>query len=157
LVRSGITISVVDDAPAAGRVGARLVVESTRIGHSFPTYVTPIVVLRAELVDADGRAVAGTREERRIGREVTLDLERELTDTRLRPGERAELAYTRTLENGAVAARFSVVVYPDAFYTAFYETLLRQGAGRGDADIRTALAETRRSVFTVFEAISRPR
>jgi len=138
-------------------VAARLVVENTGVGHRFPTYVTPVVVMRAELVDAAGRAVAGTREERRIGREVTLDLERELADTRLPPGGRAELSYARTLEGAAVAARFSVVVYPDAFYTAFFETLLRQGAGRGEEQIRVALAESRRSAFTVFEALSRPR
>jgi cytochrome c554/c'-like protein len=157
MVRGGLAISVVEDPSVADRVAARLVVESTGVGHRFPTYVTPIVVLRAELVDETGRAVAGTREERRIGREVTLDLERELSDTRLRPGERAELPYARALEGGAVAARFSVVVYPDAFYTAFYEGLLRQGAGRGEAEIRAALAETRRSAFTIFEALSRPR
>jgi hypothetical protein len=154
MVRGGLAISVVEEPPVVGRVAARLVVESTAVGHRFPTYVTPIVVLRAELVDAAGRAVAGTREERRIGREVSLDLEQELSDTRLRPGERAELPYARALGNGAVAARFSVVVYPDAFYTAFYEGLLRQGAGRGEAEIRTALAETRRSAFTAFEALS---
>ena len=157
MVRAGLAISVVEHASGVDRVDARLLVESTGVGHRFPTYVTPIVVLRAELVDTAGRAVAGTREERRIGREVTLDLERELSDTRLRPGERAELAYARALEHGAVAARFSVVVYPDAFYTAFYEGLLRQGAGRGEPEIRAALAETRRSAFTVFEALSRPR
>jgi len=157
MVRRGLSISVVDEPAAPGRVAARLVVESTGVGHRFPTYVTPIVVLRAELIDAAGRAVAGTRAEHRVGREVTLDLERELADTRLAPGERATLHYARALESGAVAARLSVVVYPDAFYTAFFETLLRQGAGRGEADIRAALAETRRSAFTVFEAVSRPR
>ena len=157
MVRRGLTISVVEDEPVAGRVAARLIVESTGVGHRFPTYVTPIVVLRAELIDATGRAVTQTREERRIGREVTLDLERELSDTRLAPGERAELVYGRALQGGAVAARFSVVVFPDAFYTAFYETLLRQGAGRGEAEIRAALDETRRSSFTVFESTIRPR
>ena len=157
MVRRGLTISVVDDAPTVGRVAARLIVESTGVGHRFPTYVTPIVVLRAELVDAAGRVIAGSREERRIGREVTLDLERELTDTRLNPGERVELAYARPLAGDAVAARFSVVVYPDAFYTAFYETLLRQGAGRGEPEIRAALEDARRSAFTVFESITRSR
>ena len=49
-----------------------------------------------------------------------------------------------------------MIVYPDAFYTAFFETLLRQGAGRGEADIRAALAETRRSAFTVFESVTPP-
>jgi hypothetical protein len=138
-------------------VSATLVVQSTGIGHRFPTYVTPIVVLRAELVDAAGRAIADTRQEVRVGREVTLDLERELADTRLPPGGRVELAYARGLTGAAVAARFTVVVYPDAFYTAFFETLLRQGAGRGEAEIRTALADTRRSAFTVFERVIRPR
>ena len=157
MVRRGLTISVVDEAAPAGRVAARLVVESTGVGHRFPTYVTPIVVLRAELVDAAGRAIAGSREERRIGREVTLDLERELADTRLEPGGRAELAYARPLGGDAVAARFSVVVYPDAFYTAFYEALLRQGAGRGEPEIRAALEEARHSAFTVFESITPPR
>jgi hypothetical protein len=157
MVRRGLSISVVDEPAAPGRVATRLVVESTGVGHRFPTYVTPIVVLRAELIDAAGRAVAGTRQEYRVGREVTLDLERELADTRLAPGERATLHYARALEGGAVAARLRVVVYPDAFYTAFFETLLRQGAGRGEADIRAALDETRRSAFTVFEAVSRPR
>jgi hypothetical protein len=114
------------------------------------------VILRAELIDAAGRAITGSRMERRIGREVSLDLERELSDTRLAPGERAELPYARALEGGAVAARFSVVVYPDAFYTAFFETLLRQGAGRGGDDIQRALDDSRRSAFIVFEKIIRP-
>jgi hypothetical protein len=154
MVRNGLTIALDDAEPSAqGRVSARLVVENSGVGHRFPTYVTPLVLLRAELVDASGRALAGTRAERRIGREVTLDLAREISDTRLAPGERAELAYSRALGDGAVAARFSVVVYPDAFYTGFFEALLRQGAGRGEDDIRQALEETRRSAFTVFEAL----
>ena len=158
MVRGGLTITL-DAAPprVPGGVAARLVVESSGVGHRFPTYVTPLVLLRAELVDAAGHALAGTRVERRIGREVTLDLEREVSDTRLAPGERAELVYARALEDGAVAARFSVVVYPDAFYTAFFEALLRQGAGRGEDDVRRALGETRRSGFTVFEARVLPK
>jgi len=158
MVRGGLTITLDHASPGVpGGVAARLVVENSGVGHRFPTYVTPVVLLRAELVDAAGLALAGTRVERRIGREVTLDLEREVSDTRLAPGERAELVYARALEDGAVAARFSVVVYPDAFYTAFFEALLRQGAGRGENDVRRALGETRRSAFTVFEARVLPK
>jgi hypothetical protein len=154
MVRGGLAISLIEPVPGApGSITARLVVESTGVGHRFPTYVTPVVLLRAELIDAAGLPIAGTGEERRIAREVTLDLERELADTRLLPGERAELAYARRLDGAAVAARFSVLVYPDAFYTAFFEALLRQGAGRGEAQVREALAATRRSPYTLFERV----
>ena len=50
-----------------------------------------------------------------------------------------------------IRARASVVVEPDAFYVAFFETLLRQGAGRGEAQIRQALDAARRSPFTLCE------
>jgi hypothetical protein len=157
MVRSGLTITLVEDPADRAAVASRLIVDNSGVGHRFPTYVTPLVILRAELIDTTGRAVPGTRAERRIGREVTLDLERELSDTRLAPGERAELSYARALERGAVAARFSVVVYPDAFYTAFFDALLRQGAGRGEAEIRRALDDSRRSAFVVFEKVVAPR
>jgi hypothetical protein len=81
---------------------------------------------------------------------VTLDLSREIADTRLGPGERAALVYRPHLDRAGLRARLSVIVYPDAFYTRFFETLLRQGAGRGEARIREALEATRRSPFTVF-------
>jgi Cytochrome c554 and c-prime len=153
MVRSGLAITVQTGA-ARYRVGetaaVTLHVHSVRVGHRFPTYVTPLVVLRGELLDPTGAVIPESRRERLIGREVTLDLAREIADTRLRPGERASLVYRPRLDRAGLRARVSVVVYPDAFYTRFFETLLQQGAGRGEARIREALAATRRSPFTVF-------
>jgi Cytochrome c554 and c-prime len=153
MVRSGLAITVQTGA-VRYRVGdtaaVTLDVHSVRVGHRFPTYVTPLVVLRAELLDPGGTVIPDSRREQVIGREVTLDLSRELTDTRLRPGERASLVYRPRLESEGLRARLAVVVYPDAFYTRFFETLLQQGAGRGEARIREALEATRRSPFTVF-------
>jgi len=148
MVRSGLTIQLEREV-AEGEIAATLRVRNTGVGHAFPTYVTPLVVLRAEMVDGGGRVVTGSREEHVIGRQVELDLSRELTDTRLLPGAHAEVRYRRPRQAGA-RARFSVLVFPDAFYTAFYEVVLRQGAGRGAAQIEEALAATRRSWFTVF-------
>ncbi|PYN89639.1 MAG: hypothetical protein DMD87_04780 [Candidatus Rokuibacteriota bacterium] len=54
------------------------------------------------------------------------------------------------LDAPATRARVAVVVEPDAFYVGFFETLLRQGAGRGEPQIRQALEAARRSPFTVF-------
>ncbi|MGH7348010.1 MAG: multiheme c-type cytochrome, partial [Candidatus Rokuibacteriota bacterium] len=154
MVRSGLTITAKAGA-ARYRPGqtalVTLRVTSTRIGHAFPTYVTPRVVLSAELVDAAGQVVAGSRREQVIGREVALDLSRELFDTRLMPGKSVTLTHRIKVESSGVRARVAVVVEPDAFYVAFFETLLRQGAGRGEAQIRQALDTARRSPFTVFE------
>jgi len=154
MVRSGVTI---DASAGASRyrpgeiVSVTLTLENTRIGHAFPTYVTPRVVLSVELVDQAGKVVVGSREEKVIAREVTLDLERELSDTRLMPGAKAVLHYRRRVERAGLRARLSVVVYPDEFYTRFFESLLAQGAGSGTAQIREALAASRRSPFTVFD------
>jgi hypothetical protein len=108
------------------------------------------VVLRGEQVDAAGAAIADTRREKVIAREVTLDLARELRDTRLPPGAAVSLVYRMPRAPGAHALRLSVVVEPDAFYTRFFETLLEQDAGRGEAALRTALATTRESPYVLF-------
>ena len=153
MVRSGLTVTARTDA-ARYRPGnwASLVltVTSTRVGHAFPTYVTPRVIMRIELLDGDGRLVPGSRVEKIIAREVSLDLTRELFDTRLQPGQRVTLAYRPRLDTPGLRARFSVVVEPDAFYERFFEVLLRQGTGRGENQIREALDAARRSPFTVF-------
>jgi hypothetical protein len=154
MVRSGLTIEARAGAERyqpGETISVTLTVENARVGHAFPTYVTPRVVLSAELVDQAGEVVPGSREERVIAREVTLDLEREVSDTRLMPGAKAVLHYRQRVDRAGLRARLSVVVYPDEFYTRFFESLLAQGAGRGEAQIREALAATRRSLFMVFE------
>jgi len=150
MVRAGLTIGLARAVSAGGALDATLSVANTGVGHAFPTYIPPRVVLRAELLGADGRPLAGTRQERVIGRHVELDMSREFADTRLSPGERVELHYAPGVVAGAIAARFSVVVEPDAFYTSFFETLLAQGVSRGTEQLEAALAATRRSPFTVF-------
>jgi hypothetical protein len=153
MVRSGIEITVMPERQtlSAGQdFTVTLGVRSTRVGHAFPTYVTPRVVLRGELHDPNG-PVAGSRQEVVIAREVALDLSREISDTRLMPGQRAWLTYTGRVDRPGLRLHLSVVVEPDAFYTAFFETLLAQGAGRGEPQIREALEATRRSPFTVFQ------
>ena len=70
MVRSGLTISARSGASRYRPGDVALVtlrVTSTRIGHAFPTYVTPRVVLSAELVDDAGRIVPGSRQEQVIG------------------------------------------------------------------------------------------
>ena len=119
--------------------------------HAFPTYVTPRVVVRADLRGRDGRPVRGSFEERTVGREVPLDLSCELADTRILPGASFVLSYRRVLDRPGLRLRVVVTVEPDHFYTRFFESVLAQGAGKGTAGIREALAATRRSAFVLYE------
>lgn len=159
MVRGGVTITLTPAEPrvrAGQAVDVTLRVQNTGVGHAFPTYVTPRVVMRAELVDATGAVVAGSRMERTIERAVETDLSKQLRDTRLLPGRSASLVYRRPVPSHATTLRVRVIVEPDAFYTRFFETVLKEniaemGAGRGRAQIVEALADTRRSPFTIYE------
>ena len=153
MVKSGVGVSLSLDRRAyrpGQRVGATVTVESIRVGHYFPTYVTPQVVVRAQLFGADGTPVPGSLDEGIIGRQVPLDLSREIADTRIPPGGRFVLRYARALDRPGLKLRVTVTVYPDHFYTGFFAALLETGAGAGEPLIREALDATRRSPFEIF-------
>jgi hypothetical protein len=153
MVKSGVRVTLALDRTRyrpGQRLRATVTVTSVNVGHYFPTYVTPQVVVRAVLLGTDGRPIASTEQEGIIGRQVPLDLSREIADTRIPPGGRFVLRYDRGLEEPGLALRVTVTVYPDHFYTGFFAALLETGAGAGEADIRDALDATRRSPFEIF-------
>jgi len=153
MVKSGVEISLATDRPRhrpGGDVRATLSIRSVRVGHYFPTYVTPRILVRGELWDADGTPVPGSAKERAIGRDVPLDLSREIADTRIPPGGRFAFEYRHRLSRTGLSLRVTVTVFPDHFYTRFFESLLAGGAGLGTAPIQEALEATRRSPFVIF-------
>jgi hypothetical protein len=153
MVRSGVVVDVATDRPrykARDEVTARITITATGVGHHFPTYVTPRVVVRAALVDAAGREVRASEEERVIAREVSLDLSRELFDTRVPAGGRFVFDYRRRVERTGLSLRVRIAVYPDHFYTRLFESLLGSGADQGTAEIQKALEATRRSMFELY-------
>jgi hypothetical protein len=153
MVKSGIEISLTTDRPRyrpGEEVRATLGIASVNVGHYFPTYVTPRIGVRAVLVDAAGRTVAGSEREASIGRDVPLDLSRERADTRIAPGGRFTFTYRRRLDQPGLRLAVTVTVFPDHFYTGFFEWILASGAGAGAPPIRQALDETRRSSYTIF-------
>lgn len=153
MVKSGVRVRLALERTRyrpGQRLRATVTVASVKVGHYFPTYVTPQVVVRALLVGPDGEPVADSAKEGIIGRQVPLDLSREIADTRIPPGGRFVLRYDQPLDRPGLTLRVSVTVYPDHFYTGFFETLLATGAGAGEAEIREALDGTRRSPFPIF-------
>jgi hypothetical protein len=153
MVRSGLEISLATDRPRyrpGQEVRASLTIRSVRVGHYFPTYVTPRVVVRGELLDAAGVPVVGTAIERAIARDVPVDLSREIADTRIPPGGQFTFRYRQRLARAGLSLRVTVTVHPDHFYTRFFQALLDGGAGEGAAQIREALEATTRSSFVIF-------
>jgi hypothetical protein len=153
MVKSGVEISVTTERwryRPGDELTAMIVVKNVGVGHYFPTYVTPRVVVRAGLIDAQGASVAGSAQEYMIGREVALDLSREISDTRIPPDTQASFSYRRRLRGKGLTLRVTVTVYPDHFYTGFFKSLLASGVDAGASQIREALEATRRSAFDIF-------
>jgi hypothetical protein len=153
MVRSGVAVNVVTERPrykAGDEALVHITLTTIGVGHHFPTYVAPRVVVRAVLVDSAGREAPASAEERVIAREISLDLSRELFDTRIPAGGRFAFDYRRRVERAGLSVRVRVTVYPDHFYTRFFESLLLEGPGRGKAEIQKALDATRQSTFELY-------
>src|SRR5215471_18157879 len=88
MVRSGLTPEFVAESQKA-----RFRLTSTGIGHAFPTYVTPKVIMKAVALDDSGGPISGSEVRSVIQRQVeSVDgawIER--SDTRLLPGQSASL------------------------------------------------------------------
>jgi hypothetical protein len=139
-----------------GRIEATATLANIGAGHDLPTTPTPAVWLRVELVDAQGRPIAGARAERRIGRDLAFDAAgwHERADTRIPPGEHATLAYMwwggRTAE--AAFARVTVEVSPDDYYERLYARKLAGPLPAAErARYEQALARARRDHYVAEE------
>jgi thiol-disulfide isomerase/thioredoxin len=155
MVRSGVDIEVTLAPGSHGRgerLDATVKITNSGAGHHFPTYVTPKVMVRAYLMDSAGQADMETLQEAAIGREVSLDMSSELYDTRIPAGESLSVEYSQIIPDEGMRLKVEVIVYPDHFYTRFYESVLQNGgADEGRPLLEKALEETRTSVFTLFE------
>ncbi len=99
-----------------------LAITSKWIGHAFPTYVTPKVIVFAEAENRNGKVVERWVWE--IVREVEFnDGWQETQDTRLMPGESRKFTASQ-IPVEAVSVRYKVAVTPDHLYKGVYQSLL---------------------------------
>lgn len=117
MVKKGLTFKL-----STQHNSTTLKMTSTWIGHAFPTYVTPKVIVEAEARSAKGRVLK--QEEWEIVREVAYDNGwKELRDTRLMPGESRHYVF-KALPEKTSTVRYRVRVIPDHFYKGIYHSLL---------------------------------
>ena len=157
MTRSGVTISAAaqPDPPVEGEeFVARLSLRNTGVGHSFPTYTTPAVFLRAAFLDEEGKVLqGGYYEEIILQRRLDMGANPwgEEFDTRVAPGGEARLEFRRTVPQGAASVYLWVWVEPDHFYTGFYRSYLKGGEQfPGGKQLRDALNNSLDSRYLLF-------
>ncbi len=130
---------------------ARLSITNTGAGHYYPTYATPLIVVRGYLSDAKGRMLKGTTLEAYIGRKIALDLSEEFFDTRIPPLDTLFMDYPLKDTAGATRVVFTATVYPDEFYTRFYESYLGQDMdAKKKAQLQQAHKRSSNSPYELF-------
>jgi mono/diheme cytochrome c family protein len=153
MVRAGLVIETTAPAADGGRIEAELRIVNHGVGHAFPTYVTPHVVVEIGLADAGGALIEDSIQRHLIARDVSPDLTVERADTRILPDEIRRYRYARPRHTGAASLVARIRVEPDAFYAAFYRATLQQPStvdGR-EALIR-ALHDAERSGYVLYES-----
>ena len=143
----------------AGTKGARFDLTSIGVGHAFPTYITPKVMMYAAALDGGGRPLPATALSYTIHRTArrTQGQWEELKDTRLMPGETATLTFAWP-PSGRV--RMWLEVDPDDDYAdSFYDevlAMLPEGSPEA-ALIHQAVAWGRGNRYRLFETdVERP-
>lgn len=151
MVRTGVTIDVSQIDYIDNLIKVSLSLKNTGVGHFFPTYVTPSIILEIYQEDAQQHRLTDTAQQVIIARYVSLDLQIEFFDTRLAPNATATLSYCQPLHAAAKNLVIRVQVEPDAFYRRFYENLLAGTlAAESVSLIQEALANAKQSVFTLY-------
>lgn len=146
MVRRGVTFDVDHTGERS-----RLLITNAGVGHFFPTYVTPLVLVKGFILDKEGNMIPSSLKEVYIGRQVSLDLSEEVFDTRIAPGETFEFDYGLNGSYERSKLVFEVWVHPDEFYNRFYKALLNDDSGGGRRkEIEEALKMTEDSKYRLY-------
>jgi hypothetical protein len=155
MVRRGVSIAFQGPVQSGSALTATLTVSNTRVGHDFPTYITPQVLVRMEQQDQLGRSIPGTRREWRIGRTIDFTSAgvEELSDTRIPPGESRSFSYRGRIQSTATRLRAWIQVYPDHYYTGFYHQVLaqRDRSSNSKRQLLEALTHSQRTSYLLFD------
>jgi hypothetical protein len=156
-VRKAITTDFsLSEGSSSSRIHAVFRVTNSGAGHFFPTYVTPTIFLKIYQIDASMKPIPGTLQSAVLRREVAFDENplREISDTRLAPGESFVLRYSEPRSPSASAVVAEVVVSPDDYYIGVYEALLNKFSlsPRDRSDLEAAYE---RALSSSFSAVRR--
>ncbi|MDQ6969557.1 MAG: multiheme c-type cytochrome [Mariprofundus sp.] len=147
MVKKGLRFSL-----SQSKNTASLSISSVWIGHAFPTYVTPKVIVEAEARDADQKVLQHWQWE--IVREVAYNNGwQEMRDTRLMPGESRQFTAT-PLPSTTASLHYRVRVIPDHFYKNVYRSLLADPlTPAASAHLRQASQQAEQNDYVLYEQV----
>ena len=151
MVKQGVDIKHFDFKQLNNIITAKLMVKNTGTGHYFPTYVTPRIIIEGYQEDKNGNILPETMQQFVISRKVSMNLSKEIADTRLAPDEKITFSYNANQHTKATAFILNVQVEPDHFYTRFYQITLKNGtAKKGHKLLQKALEQSQLSNFSIY-------
>ena len=141
-VRKGIRRELEVKRLADGRLEVLASITAPGVGHYFPTYVVPKVLVSLHLLAAGKERELGRLV---IGRTVSADMVREWSDTRIHPGGRSLLSAKAVAPTSAYRIEMRVEIMPGEHYVRMYRAMLLNNPdmdATAQALLRQALRET---------------
>lgn len=142
-VRKGLHRELEVKRLANGRLAVAATITAPGVGHFFPTYVVPKVIVSLHLHNS-----AGTQEIARhvIGRTVSVDMAREVADTRIPPGGKAVVATELKAPPGDGRVEMHMEIVPAEHYIRMFQSML-DGNSKMDSTARLLLREALRQAL----------
>ncbi|MEK7736493.1 MAG: hypothetical protein AAB319_01865, partial [Pseudomonadota bacterium] len=141
-VRKGIRRELEVKRLADGRLEVLASITAPGVGHYFPTYVVPKVLVSLHLLAAGKERELGRLV---IGRTVSADMAREWSDTRIPPGGRSLLSARAAAPASAYRIEMRTEIQPGEHYVRMYRAMLLNNPdmdATAQALLRQALRET---------------
>ena len=153
-VRKGLRRELEVTPIEGGLLAVKATIAAPGVGHFFPTYVVPKILVSLHLY------VAGTdRELTRliIGRTVSVDMDRELSDTRIPPGGRAVLSAQFATPRVPYRVEMHIEIDPAEHYARMYRTMLERNPGMDKGTLvllREALTEAEAASYRLDNLVA---
>ncbi len=151
MVKKGVSFEISAKEIRKDSIKVSLIIRNSGVGHYFPTYTTPLIIIKGFLVNSKGAIIKEAVKESYIGRKISLDLTKEMFDTRIPPKGVFNFEYENILHKDADRFIIEVRVYPDKFYNEFYKAVLKEGSAYNKELIKEALKLTEKSAYTLYK------
>ncbi|MHB1619935.1 MAG: multiheme c-type cytochrome [Sulfuricella sp.] len=153
VVRKGLRRELEVKRLAGGRLEVLASITAPGVGHYFPTYVVPKVLVSLHLL-----AAGKEREIARlvIGRTVSVDMDREWSDTRIPPGGRSQLSAQVMAPPVAYRIEMRMEIEPGEHYARMYRAILQKNPDMDATTqvlLREALRETEAANYSLDNVV----